>query len=177
VPKWYGQEGTHLAFLTLDGPATHEEMLADPNTKDWKKALRKEYDQLKEFSVIKWVNDLPEEKKAVGGHVVYKDKLGSDGNHTKFKAQIITHRFSQIPGIDFNETFSSVAKFTTLQIFLSLAAFLNFDIHQLDIVGAYLQGELDEEIYMEVPKGIEDPDIKGQYWLLKQPLYGLKQSS
>jgi hypothetical protein len=92
----------------------NEEMLADPNTEDWKKALRKEYDQLKEFSVIEWVNDLPEGKKAVGGCIVYKDKLGSDGNHTKFKAWIIARRFSQIPSIDFNETFSSVAKFTTL---------------------------------------------------------------
>ena len=84
--------------------------------------------------------------------------------------------FSQVPGQDFTETFSSVAKFTTLRIFLALAAYLDFEIHQVDVIAAYLQGDLDEEIYMEVPKGVENFRSGSHYWKLKKALYGLKQA-
>jgi len=84
--------------------------------------------------------------------------------------------FSQVPGQDFTETFSSVAKFTTLRIFLALAAYLDFEIHQVDVIAAYLQGDLDEEIYMEVPKGVENFRSGSRYWKLKKALYGLKQA-
>jgi hypothetical protein len=79
----------------------------------------------------------------------------------------------QIPGVDFHETFSLVARFTTLRVFLSLAAILDLEIHQVDVVGAYLEGNLDEEIYMRAPEGVG----KGKrYWRLKKVLYGLKQA-
>jgi len=73
--------------------------------------------------------------------------------------------FLQVPGQDFTEIFSSVAKFTTLRIFLALATYLDFEIYQVDIVIAYLQGDLDEEIYMEVPKGIEHFRSGSRYWI------------
>jgi len=87
---------------------------------------------------------------------VFKEKLDSYGKHVKFKAQIVTQGFLQVPGLDFTETFSSVVRFTTLRIFLALTAFLNLELHQVDVVGAYLQGDLDEEIYMKVPNGLAE---------------------
>ncbi|KAJ3557795.1 hypothetical protein NP233_g11654 [Leucocoprinus birnbaumii] len=176
----YGQkETTHVAFLTIGGePSNYKEMMDSPNRDGWKAAVDAEYRQLKEKGVFEWVESLPEGKKAVGSRTVYRDKLDGHGNHVKFKSRIVARGFSQIPGEDFNETFSSVAKFTTLRVFLSLAAFLDFDIHQIDIVGAYLQGDLDEEIYMEIPEEIKelDPDAQKGYWRLRKSLYGLKQS-
>jgi len=82
--------------------------------------------------------------------------LDGHGNHLKFKAQIVAQGFSQVPGLDFIETFLSVAKFMILQIFLALTAFLDLELHQVDIVGAYLQGDLDEEIYIKVPNGLAE---------------------
>jgi len=59
---------------------------------------------------------------------------------------------------------------------LALSAYLDFEIHQVDVVAAYLQGDLDEEIYMEVPKGVEHLESGGHYWRLWKALYGLKQA-
>ena len=87
---------------------------------------------------------------------MFKEKLDSYGKHVKFKARIVAQGFLQVPGLDFTETFSSVARFTILRIFLALTAFLNLELHQVDIIGAYLQEDLDEEIYMKVPDGLAE---------------------
>jgi hypothetical protein len=170
--KRYGEnDETHMAFIAV-GPSL-DEALNSSNTQGWQKAINTEYKQLVNRGVIEDIKDLPEGKKAVGSKVVLKEKLDEFGNHAKFKARIVTQGFSQIPGIDFTETFSSVAKFTSLRIFLTLAAIHNWDIHQIDVVGAYLEGNLDEEIFMKVPKGVMSD---GKYWKLKKVLYGLKQA-
>ena len=126
--------------------------------------------------VFEWVDKLPKGKRAIGSRIVFKKKLDGHGQRIKFKARIVAKGFSQVPGEDFTETFSSVAKFTTLHVFLVLAAHLDFEIHQVDVVAAYLQGDLDEEIYMEVPKGVEYLGSGGHYWHLRKALYGLKQA-
>jgi len=82
--------------------------------------------------------------------------IDSYGKHVKFKARIVAQGFSQVPGLDFTKMFSSVVRFTTLRIFLALTAFLNLELHQVDVIGAYLQGDLDEEIYMKVPDGLAE---------------------
>jgi len=103
--------------------------------------------------------------------------LDGHGNHLKFKARIVTQGFSQVPGLDFTEMFSLVAKFTILQIFLALTTFLDLQFHQVDIIGAYLQGNLDEEIYMKVPDGLAEKYGSGRkFWRLRKVLYGLKQA-
>jgi len=108
---------------------------------------------------------------------VFKEKLDGYGKHVKFKSRIVAQGFLQVPDLDFTETFSSVAKFTTLQIFLALTAFLNPELHQVDVVGAYLQGDLDEEIYMKVPDGLAKKyGSDRKFWKLRKALYGLKQA-
>jgi len=82
-----------------------------------------------------------------------------------------------VPGLDFTETFSSVEKFTTLQIFLALTVFLDLELHQVYIVGTYLQRDLDKEIYMKIPDGLDEKYRNSQkFWRLKKALYGLKQA-
>jgi len=131
--------------------------------------------QLKKLGVFEWVDELPKGKKAVGSQIVFKEKLDEHGNQVKFKACIVAKGFSQVPGEDFTETFSSVVKFNTLQIFLTFATFMDYEIHQVDVVAAYLRGNLDEEIYMRVPDRVEKLG-SGHFWLLKKALYGLKQA-
>jgi len=75
------------------------------------------------------VNELLAGKKAVGRHIIFKEKFDKHSNHIKFKTYIVAKGFSQVSGKNFSETFSSVTKFTTIQMFLALAAYLNFEIH------------------------------------------------
>jgi len=77
-------------------------------------------------------------KKSVGSHIVFKKKLNEHDNCIKFKACIVAKGFSQVPNKDFSETFSSVAKFTILWMFLTLAIYLDFEIYQVDVIAAYL---------------------------------------
>ena len=84
--------------------------------------------------------------------------------------------FSQVYGQDFTKTFSSIAKFTTLQTLLSVVACKDCELHQVDVVATYLCGDLEEELYMEIPKGVIVKGQSGGYWRLREPLYGLKQA-
>ncbi|GAA5831499.1 hypothetical protein JCM3770_005533, partial [Rhodotorula araucariae] len=80
------------------------------------------------------------------------------------------------PRVDFRETFAPVAKFTSIRVLLALAARGKMHIHQADIDKAYLHGELDEELYMRIPEGIDDPALAGKVLKLDRALYGLKQA-
>ena len=92
----------------------------------------------------------------MGSRIVFCEKQDGHGNLIKFKARIVAKGFSQIPGEDFTDTFSLVAKFSTLQIFLAYVAYLDWDLHHVDVVAAYLHGPLDEEIYMTIPEGVKN---------------------
>ena len=161
----------------MSEPRTLRKTLLSPHSKQWKKVVESKFNQLVKTKVFDWIEHLPNNKKAIGNRIVFKEKLDGYGKHIKFKAQIVTQGFSQVPGLDFTETFSLVARFTMLWIFLALTAFLNLKLHQVDIVGAYLQGDLDEEIYMKVPNGLAEKYGSGQkFWRLRKALYGLKQA-
>jgi len=95
-------------------PRTLKEALLSPYSKQWKKAINSEFNQLVKAKVFEWVKCLPNNKKAVGSCIVFKKKLDGHENHLKFKARIVAQGFSQMSGLDFIETFSSVAKFMTL---------------------------------------------------------------
>jgi len=100
------------------------------------------------------VNELLAGKKAIENHIIFKKKLDEHGNYVKFKAYIVAKGFSQVLSKNFSETFSSVAKFTTLWMFLALVVYLDFEIYQVDVIAVYLQDDLDEEIYMTISEGI-----------------------
>jgi len=121
------------------------------------------------------VDRLPNGRKAIGSHIVFCEKRDGHGNLVKFKAHIVAKGFSQIPGEDFTDIFSSVAKFSTLQIFLSYIAYLDWHLYHVDVIAAYLHGPLDEDIYMTIPDGVENSS-SGRYWKLKKALYRLKQA-
>ena len=104
--------------------------------------------------VFEWIKEVPEGRNVVGGCIFCKEKLNEQGVLVKRKVCIITQSFLQISREDFTETFVLVLKFTTLQILFAITAYHNFELHQMDIVVAFLNGELDEEIYMKVPNSI-----------------------
>ena len=81
-------------------------------------------------------------------------KVNPDGSITRIKAYLVAKGFAETNGVDYSDTFSSVAKMTSVQLFISLAATYNWDLHQLDIKNVFLHDDLQEEVYMEQPPGL-----------------------
>lgn len=142
---------------------------------EWQQAMSEELTALKATNT--WtVQPLPEGKRAIGCKWVYKAKLMADGSLDRYKARLVAQGFTQQVGIDFLDTFSPVAKLTSMRILLAMAAELKWHFFQLDINNAFLNGDLVEEVYMKLPHG--NP-IKGNNLVCKlnKSLYGLRQAS
>jgi hypothetical protein len=103
--------------------------------------------------------------------------MDMDGNMTTYKARLVAKGFSQIQGIDYEETFSPVAMFKSIRIMIAIAAFHDYEIWQLDVKTAFLNGKLDEDVYMIQPQGFEDPNNSEKVCKLEKAIYGLKQAS
>src|SRR6266702_6193689 len=112
-------------------------------------------------------------KNIVGSKWVFCIKRRPDGTIQKYKARVVTQGFTQVEGVDFDETFAPVAKFASLHAILALAAELDLEVHQMDVKSAYLNGELKEDIHMKPPPGLDIPE--GMVLKLVKAVYGTKQ--
>ncbi|KIN99148.1 hypothetical protein M404DRAFT_30611 [Pisolithus tinctorius Marx 270] len=115
----------------------------------------------------------PPDRKIIDLKWVYKIKQGPTGDVDKYKAQLITKGLTQVHGIDYMETFAPVAKFSTIRTLLTLAAMFDLEIHQMDVKSTFLNGKLEEEIYLHPPGFRDSSDV---VWHLYHALYGLKQA-
>nr|CAE02929.3 OSJNBa0014K14.1 [Oryza sativa Japonica Group] len=122
------------------------------------------------------VTERPYGCKPVGCKWVFKKKLRPDSTIEKYKARLVAKGYTQKQGEDFFDTYSPVARLTTIRVLLSLAASHGLLVHQMDVKTAFLNGELDEEIYMDQPDGFVVEGQKGKVCKLLKSLYGLKQS-
>lgn len=167
---------SHRAFLmslnTIAIPNTLSEALSN---KEWKQAMNVEMEALEKNGTWELVR-LPKGKKPVGCKWVYTVKYRADGSLERYKARLVAKGYTQTYGIDYLETFAPVAKMNTVRILLSLAANYGWDLQQFDVKNAFLHGELEEEIYMEVPPGYGKDLAANTVCKLKRALYGLKQS-
>eukprot|EP00253_Pinus_taeda_P011150 PITA_11150 len=120
--------------------------------------------------------ELPKDRKIVGCKWVYKLKRGVDDTKDRYKARLVAKGFSQKAGIHFHEIFLPVVKIVSIRIVLALVALLDLELQQLDVKTVFLNGDLDEEIYMEQPEGFVQNRNKKFVCRLKKSLYGLRQS-
>jgi hypothetical protein len=158
-----------------DTPSTIEEAYSSPDANFWKEAIRIEMDSI--MSNATWeIVERPYRCKPIGSKWVFKKKLRSDGTIERYKATLVIKGYSQKEGEDFFDTYSPVARLTTIRVLLSLAASHGLLIHQMDVKIAFLNGELDEEIYMEQPARFVANGQEGMVCKLLKSLYGLKQA-
>ncbi|GJU88369.1 retrovirus-related pol polyprotein from transposon TNT 1-94 [Tanacetum coccineum] len=107
---------------------------------------------------------------------IYKVKLDEYGDVLKNKAWLVAKGYRQEEGIDFEESFAPIARIEAIRIFIANAATKNMIIYQLDVKNAFMNGDLQEEVFVSQPKGFEDPDNPTHVYRLKKALYGLKQA-
>jgi transposase InsO family protein len=174
-----GDEGAfmhHFAGLTrLDEPESFREARQSDEWEHWKKATDSEYNSLIDNDTWE-LAQLPKGRKAIKTKWIWKKKFDKNGNIERHKARLVAKGFTQKSGIDYTDTFSPVVKFVTIRILLALAAKFDWEIEQMDFVTAFLNGELEEEIYIEQPEGYIIEGQKDKVLRLKKSLYGLKQS-
>ena len=156
-----------------DDPLSVKEAKERSDWPKWKTAMDTEITQLTKRGTYKLV-DLPPDRQAIASKWVYRIKRDHIGEITKHKARLVAKGCSQIPGIDFVETFAPVMRLETFRLLIVLATNLGLIIHVVDVVGAYLNGVLEEVIFMLQPP--EYDDGTGRVWQLLKPLYGLKQA-
>lgn len=159
------------AITTRTEPRSFKEAVKDPG---WRKAMQEEVDALERNKT--WtLEDLPSNKRVIGCRWVYKIKYQSDGTVERLKARLVVYGNRQIAGIDYNETFAPVAKMVTVRTFLAIAVARKWELHQMDVHNAFLHGDLDEEIYMQLPPGFICASPR-KVCRLRKSIYGLRQS-
>lgn len=135
------------ALLAEGTPFTYEEAINSSASKQWEAAMTEELQSLTKNNTWELV-DLPVGRKAIQNKWVYRIKQNPNGLVNRYKARLVIKGCSQIAGIDYNETFSPVARFESIRILLALAAINDYEIFQFDIKTAFLHGNLEEEIFM-----------------------------
>ena len=118
----------------------------------------------------------PEGTNVIGTKWIFKNKTNEEGVITRNKARLVAQGYTQIEGVDFDETFAPVARLESIRLLLGIACILKFKLYQMDVKSAFLNGYLNEEVYVEQPKGFEDPTHPDHVYKLKKALYGLKQA-
>lgn len=173
-PKTWPDYITYSAqTFVCDEPQTVEEALSRQDGHLWKQAILDEYNSLLVNDTWELV-DLPADRKAIPCKWVFKTKRDGDGAIERRKARLVIKGFAQREGIDYEETFSPVVRYTSLRYLLSIAAQFDLDIEQLDAVSAFLQGDVEEELFMVQPKEFAE---NSKVCRLKKAIYGLKQAS
>ena len=161
--------------MVEDDPKTYKEAMSSRDVIFWKEAINDEMDSLLCNNTWKIV-DLPPGSKAIGCKWVFRRKYNTNGSIQTFKARLVAKGFRQKEGIDYFDTYAPVARITSIRVLLSLSSIYDLFVHQMDVKTAFLNGDLDEEVYMEQPEGFVLPGNEHKVCKLIKSLYGLKQA-
>ncbi|KAK4404061.1 Retrovirus-related Pol polyprotein from transposon TNT 1-94 [Sesamum angolense] len=163
------------AFLVDEDPKTYVEAITSIDSSFWKEAIKNELDSI--MTNHTWdLEDLPVGSKPIKCKWIFKKKIKPDGSIDKFKARLVVVGYTQKKGIDYFDTYSPVTKIATIRALIALSAINDLMIHQMDVKTAFLNGDLEEEIYMEQPEGFVVPGLESKICKLRKSLYGLKQA-
>lgn len=141
----------------------------------WQEAMKSEIENLQQAQTWELVPK-PSNTKLITSRWIFRKKKDEAGNSIKFKARLVAKGYLQVYGSNFQETFSPVIKLKSIRILLAIAAEMDLEIHQMDITAAYLNGTLEDDIYMVQPEGCIEKGKEQLICHLKRSLYGLRQS-
>ena len=158
-----------------DDPKSFSEAMTSRDVAFWKEAINNEMDSL--ISNNTWILvDLPQGSKPIGCKWVFRRKYNTDGSIQTFKARLVAKGFRQKEGVDYFDTYAPVARISSIRVLLALASVYNLFVHQMDVKTTFLNGNLDEEVYMEQPEGFVLPGNENKVCKLIKSVYGLKQA-
>nr|GEX66600.1 retrotransposon protein, putative, Ty1-copia subclass [Tanacetum cinerariifolium] len=160
----------------LNEPTSYKAAMLDSESNKWIDAMNAKIQSMIDNMV--WVLvDLPPNCKTVGSKWIFKKKTDMDGIVNTYKARLVAKGYTQFYGVDYEETFSLVAGIRAIRILISIAAYYDYEISQMDVKTAFLNGYLDENIYMIQPESFVDPNHPRKVCKLQRSIYGLKQVS
>ncbi|GJW32408.1 retrovirus-related pol polyprotein from transposon TNT 1-94 [Tanacetum coccineum] len=161
-----------FSFISTIEPKNINEALKDEN---WVMAMQEELNQFKTNDVWELVPN-PMDMTIIGTKWVYRNKLDENGVVTRNKARLVAQGYNQQEGIDYDETYAPVARLESIRILLAYACALDFKLYQMDVKSAFLNGFINEEVYVAQPPGFIDFAKPNYVYRLKKALYGLKQA-
>ncbi|KAJ9560006.1 hypothetical protein OSB04_005166 [Centaurea solstitialis] len=160
----------------MKDPVSYSQAIASDNSEKWIDAMNDELKSMADNQV--WdLTQLSDGHKAVANKWIFKTKRDCNGNVERYKARLVAKGFTQKDGIDYKETFSPVSKKDSLRIIMALVAHYDLELHQMDVKTAFLNGELQEEVYMSQPEGYTLKGQEDKVCKLKKSINGLKQAS
>ncbi|GMI76671.1 hypothetical protein HRI_001336400 [Hibiscus trionum] len=162
----------HVAFISCIEPKNIKEALKDDF---WIMAMQEELNQFERSNVWTLV-DRPSNQSTIGTKWVFRNKLDESGNIVRNKARLVAQGYTQEEGIDFDETYAPVARMEAIRMLLAYACYHNFKLFQMDVKSTFLNGFINEEVYVEQPPGFEDSKFPNHVFKLTKALYGLKQA-
>jgi hypothetical protein len=161
-----------LCLFSGNDPITFEEAYQEDK---WKKAMKEEINSIQKNNTWE-LTTLPEGHNAIGVKWIFKTKKNAEGEIEKHKARLVAKGYKQQYGVDYEDVFAPVARIETVRLVISLAAQKQWKIFQMDVKSAFLNGNLEEEVYVEQPAGFVVKGEEEKVCRLKKALYGLKQA-
>ncbi|CAL8119010.1 unnamed protein product [Prunus armeniaca] len=165
-------EVTNLCYVSLVKPKSVTDALAD---NDWILAMQEELNQFKR-NYVWYLVPCPKDSNVIGTKWIFQNKTDEKGQIMHNKARLVAQGYTQIEGLDFDETFAPVVRLESVRLLLSIECHLRFKLHQMDVKSAFLNGVLQEEVYVEQPTRFQDPIHHNHVYCLKKALYGPNQA-
>jgi hypothetical protein len=163
----------HLTLSSMIEPKYFEEASKD---EFWNKAMDEELDQIEKNDTWEFILR-PKNKNVIDTKWVFRNKLNEDGQVTRNKAILVCKGYAQVEGIDFEETFAPVVRMEAIRFLLAYTCSKNIKVYQMDVRSTFLNGELEEEVYIEQPEGFKLSKNADYVCKLKKALYVLKQAA
>jgi hypothetical protein len=168
--------GYEIALSTVSNaePLSYAEALQRPDAEQWKHAALEELNAHSTNGTWKLI---PRRvgKKVIGSKWVFKVKCNADGSIEYYKGRVVAKGYNQRPGFDYIEIFAPTVRMPTIRVVLAISALHDYHLHSIDISHAYLNGEMDCDIYMEQPEGFAQGNPRQTVCLLQESIYGTKQ--
>ncbi|KAM2204349.1 hypothetical protein ACFX1S_023996 [Malus domestica] len=166
------EEISFVCYVSLIEPKNVKEAVVD---NDWINAMQEELNQFTRNDVW-YLVPRPKDTNIIGTKWIFRNKTDEKGNVVRNKARLVAQGYTQVEGLDFDETFAPVARLESVRLLLAVACHLKFKLYQMDVKSAFLNGFLREEVYVEQPAGFKDPFHPDHVYRLKKAMYGLKQA-